>query len=362
VIEEQPRTILCGALTNQVALRRGEELGRRADYRPQHAVQTTIRGLPRPPETTVDRDHGQPRQGLRQGAVEDTEVLVRRLASGSYGTCESCNEGIEAERLFADPLARVCLDCLSPEEQRALEYDLHLAAKVQAELLPERELSHAGWEIHLVYQPRGAVSGDYADLIRTPDGGLVFVLGDVSGKGVSAAILTAHLQAMLRSLVNTGLALDEVLGHANRLFCHATAANAFATLVVGRLDASGVVEMSNAGHCPPLVARDSEVVSVPSSGLPLGMFATGSYAVSSFTLAAGERLFLYTDGLSESPDVHDREYGSDRIMSVLRSTKASSAVETAQTSLEAVATFTAGRPATDDLSLMVIRRLEEQGQ
>src|SRR4029077_18844657 len=118
-------------------------------------------------------------------------------------------------------------------EQRALESDLLLAASIQRALLPNPGLAPRGWDVRFHYQPAGMVSGDYCDFFET-DGGLLFMLGDVSGKGVAASMVMSHLHATFRTLAEACLPLDRMVQDANRIFCESTLAGQFATIVVGR--------------------------------------------------------------------------------------------------------------------------------
>src|SRR6202521_2707287 len=179
------------------------------------------------------------------------DAALSRINRGTFGICEACNDTIETERLLADPLVRFCLDHLTSAEQRALESDLSLAARIQRALLQKPGLAPDGWEVRYHYQPAGMVSGDYCDLFET-DGGLLFMLGDVSGKGVAASMLMSHLHATFRSLAEAGLPLDRMVEDANRIFCESTLAGQFATLVVGRAAHDGLVEFVSAGHLPVL--------------------------------------------------------------------------------------------------------------
>src|SRR5262249_9944874 len=167
-----------------------------------------------------------------------------------------CLEEIEELDLLAHPMAAYFLCQLSPERQRALEHDLDLAWRVQAALLPIHDLSAAGRRTHYRYVPHGPVSGDYCGLIvagANGDSGLYFMLGDVSGKGVAASLLMAHLNASFRALAPTGLPPHEVVTCANRVLTESTLTTHYATLVCGYADSSGEVQVVNAGHCPPMV-------------------------------------------------------------------------------------------------------------
>jgi sigma-B regulation protein RsbU (phosphoserine phosphatase) len=152
--------------------------------------------------------------------LEEVDSALQRMDKGSYGLCEVCHEPIEEERLMADPLMRNCLDHLTSDQQRALEQDLDLASRIQTQLLPHKSLRFDGWEAYYHYEPAGPVSGDYCDLVssETERGDIFFLLGDVSGKGVAASILMAHLHAMFRSLIAVGLSANQLVERANRIF------------------------------------------------------------------------------------------------------------------------------------------------
>ncbi len=164
--------------------------------------------------------------------MASVDDALARMENGTFGICEQCHDTIEADRLLCDPLVRFCLDHLSNDEQRALEKDLALAAGIQKALLPSQDWAVDGWRACYHYQPANIVSGDYCDLIETQDG-FLFLVGDVSGKGVAASMLMSHLHATFRSLAGQNLPLQNMVEHANRLFAESTAAGQFATMVVG---------------------------------------------------------------------------------------------------------------------------------
>jgi sigma-B regulation protein RsbU (phosphoserine phosphatase) len=174
--------------------------------------------------------------------LAEVDAALARLESGTFGVCEVCQGAVETDRLLADPLCRVCLGDLPPAQLRALEHDLEMAGRVQSSLLPGRDLSFEGWQIHCRYQPLGPVSGDYYDLIRSATGEALLLFGDVAGKGVAASLLMSHLHAIFRSLAGSGLALDALVAQANRIFGGSTSAGAYATLVCARLASGGAVE------------------------------------------------------------------------------------------------------------------------
>jgi phosphoserine phosphatase RsbU/P len=208
------------------------------------------------------------------------------------------------------------------------------------------------------YEPLGVVSGDYCDLMATENGaeGVLFLLGDVSGKGVAASLLMTHLHAMFRSLASVGLPLAEMMARANRLLCESTAAGQFATLVCGRVTPSGEVEISSAGHCPVLALRDGEVARFESTGMPLGMFCEGDYPSQQTKLEPGDSLFLFTDGASETRDASGGEFGVDRLAKLIGSQRTLAPEALAAACLKELRHFSLGAPKTDDLTLLVLRR------
>jgi sigma-B regulation protein RsbU (phosphoserine phosphatase) len=310
-----------------------------------------------------DRREAVEGQITRGGRTPDLERLLRevddalaRLADGTYGLCETCHDPVEADRLSADPLVRFCLDHLTAAEQRALERDLELAAKIQRGLLPGAGVQLDGWAVAYHYQPAGVVSGDYCDYVVTEAGDLYFMLGDVSGKGVAASMLMSHLHATLRTLIPIGLPLDELMARASRLFCESAPAAQYATLVCGRATREGAVEISNAGHPPPLVIRQAGVQRVQATGLPVGMFRAEHFALERLALQPGDTLLMYSDGVLEAQDPSGSEYGGDRLSAVATAVRTSVPTALMQACLDDLRTFRAGAKAGDDETMMAIRR------
>ncbi len=281
------------------------------------------------------------------------------MEEGTYGLCEACHETVEKGRLIADPLIRYCLDHLTMEQRRALEQDLELSSQIQRELLPEQNLSFGGWEVYYHYEPVGPVSGDYCDVVIREDGSkkLFFVLGDASGKGVAASMLMAHLHAIFRTLMATGLPVRDLVERASRIFCESTLSPYFATLVCGSAGMSGEIEVCNAGHCPTLLLQGGAVTRLKATGLPLGMFSNGEYSAEKIRLAPGDSLFLYTDGLSEARSRTNEEYGEERLTKVVAAGHSFPPRTLVHACLENLTAFRSGTPPTDDLTLMAIRRV-----
>jgi sigma-B regulation protein RsbU (phosphoserine phosphatase) len=290
--------------------------------------------------------------------LRHVDSALERLDGGTWGACSVCLGSVEPDRLAADPLVTVCLGCLSPSELKALERDLEAAARVQAALLPPRQLQYDGWEVSLLWEPLGPVSGDHYDLLRPRSEGepLHLVVGDVAGKGVAASLLQSHLHALLRALAAPEISLAELLTRANRLLCEVTLPAAYATLLAARLYAGGRVELASAGHPRPLLADSRGVRPVEGAGLPLGLFCDAVYATRDLQLAAGDTLLFYTDCWTEAA-TDEGEYGIGRAAAVLRRVKDQPLAELLAACRGDMEDYLNGTPRADDLTLLALRRV-----
>lgn len=291
--------------------------------------------------------------------LHEVDSAVERMDEGTYGICEACHDTLGHERLITDPLAQMCLDCLTGEEQRALERDLELAARIQRGLLPQADTRFQDWRIHYRYKPAGVVSGDYCDVIpsATGDGKVIFLLGDVTGKGVAASLLMTHLHAMFRSLAGIGLELDKLVEMVNRLFCESTIAGQYATLVCGRIGRDGEVEIASAGHFPALLLGKNGVSRIEATGLPLGMFTNSSYAVRRARLAPDDVLLLYTDGISEARDPSGNEYGIGGISLAAGESYGLTPEALVAACMKDLERHSSGTRQADDQTLMAVQRV-----
>lgn len=297
-------------------------------------------------------------QGVIADLLNEVDAALARMEAGTYGLCETCHDPVEKDRLLADPLVRLCLDHLSADQRRALEQDLELAGQLQRGLLPESNLRFGGWTVSYHYRPLGMVSGDYCDLVARENGSanLFFALGDVSGKGVAASMLMSQLHAILRTLTATDLPAEALVERASRIFCETTMSTFFATLICGRADSSGGIELCNAGHCPALVGQKGRITRLEATGVPIGMFCDGRYSTRKVRLAPGETLFLYTDGVSEARSRSNEEYGETRLAEFLAQKPDLAPEALIYACLDDLNVFLSGQPLLDDLTMMAIQR------
>ena len=239
--------------------------------------------------------------------------------------------------------------------------ELDTAARLQRALLPMSPYRTGAWSIAHRYSPAGAVGGDLVDLIASGDD-LYFVLADVSGKGIAAALLSAYLHAVFRSLIPFGLSIEEIVRRASALLCASTLPAQYATLTFGVLRRDGHVVLANAGHPPALVIGRERDATVVSTGTAAGLFCDSEFGSARVQLSPGETLLLYTDGVTEAFDAAEREYGVER----LQAAAAAAALESPQAMIARIGVdqdrFLAGASPGDDLTMLAIRRESAAGE
>lgn len=244
---------------------------------------------------------------------------------------------------------------MSSATATAAERDLATAGDLQRMLLPPAELSFGKWKLAHVYEPAGPVSGDYVG-IQSFGQRVYFMLGDVSGKGVSAALLMAQLHAMFRTLIPMGLPVEDLMGRASSLLCASSLPAQYATMVVGYLEPDGEVLISNAGHPPPLVVRGGHRNDVRATGVPLGLFCESRFSTTRLRLSAGEALFAYTDGLSEARDESGTEFGVARIEETVKRASSLQQLDFLAAIRSGHRQFQRASTNADDLTMLVIQR------
>lgn len=254
---------------------------------------------------------------------------------------------IEHARLIAEEQAR-----------KMLARELERAAEIQRRLLPSRAPELVGFDLAGYNVPCLAVGGDYYDFLPYPDGRLAILIGDVSGKGLGAALLMSHVQAGVHVLFEEPGQLDAQICRLNRSTAANCPGNCFVTFFAAVLDVmTGEVVYCNAGHNPPLLLRgDNKVEQLGATGFPLGISPDALYELRRCRLEPGDVLVLFSDGVTEACSPGDEEFSEQRLATALRQNRnlsATSLIEAITTELD---TYTAAAPAADDITLVVVRR------
>jgi sigma-B regulation protein RsbU (phosphoserine phosphatase) len=229
------------------------------------------------------------------------------------------------------------------------------ALAIQQGLLPKAIPQLAGYEIVGAWQPAHTVGGDYYDVLALNDATLGLCIADVAGKGMPAALLMSNLQAAVRGLASPSLPPNGLCVRLNSLVCHNTRSDRFITFFYAQLDgASRRLLYTNAGHNAPFVVRqDGSHERLGSGGGVLGVFPEQTFALGTARLAPGDRMILFTDGVTEASNAADEEFGEDRLLRLLLENRTRSAGELQETILATVAKFSGGR-WVDDATLVVL--------
>ncbi len=236
--------------------------------------------------------------------------------------------------------------------------EIQIAREVQRALLPTEPLRMPGWNVWCHSVAANDVGGDLVDYVQLDPERYGIGLGDVSGKGLGAALLSAKLQATLRALAPDSPSLDDLATRLNGILHKDGLANRFATLFYVELSPySGHVRYLNAGHNPPLLLRDhGDVELLGASSYPLGMFPNGGYSEGEVDFAPGDTVVIYSDGLTEAVDAAGREFGTERLEALAPALRGLAPEAAGRRILEEVEGFLDGERPQDDLSLVVVRR------
>jgi serine phosphatase RsbU (regulator of sigma subunit) len=245
------------------------------------------------------------------------------------------------------------------EQRKRLEQELALAEETQKSLLPQTLPSVSNLNIRAFSKPTRYVGGDFYDFVELDTGELFGVLADVSGKGVSASLLSSMLLGCLQMQVRGGLGLQEAANRLNRFLCEKTSASRFVTMFLFILDSEGNGKYISAGHNPTYVFRAAtkEIEELPSNNMIVGAFSFATYEAAPLQLNPGDMLLAYSDGLTEAENPQGEMLGEEGVKKVLLAAAPSGSKQLEQKLLETIQEFTAGRSLTDDITLAIVERV-----
>ncbi len=304
-------------------------------------------------------------------AIHDLHVGTRLVDQGDFShriAERGSSQLTELTRSFNSMTASIERLIEDSKERERLEAELSIAQEVQAQLFPRSAPQLNRFEILGVCRPARSVSGDFYDYVQLSDTRVAVSFGDVSGKGISAALVMAAVHSTIRTqLVGLDHLADQdafrgtvasLVAETNRQLCASTAADKFSTLLFGIYDApTGAFTYTNAGHLPPMIVRGSETHELDVSGMVVGAFLEPLYESSSLRLQSGDLFAAFTDGVTEPENPYDQEFGETRLAELLVREADRPLDEIIRTVMDEVDDWTDSPELQDDMTMLLARRL-----
>jgi serine phosphatase RsbU (regulator of sigma subunit)/pSer/pThr/pTyr-binding forkhead associated (FHA) protein len=260
--------------------------------------------------------------------------------------------------VIAVALTHASYDAMEAEKRR-LDTELDAARSILQTIIPDTLPAIPGFEVCAHIEPCFEVGGDLYDVSALPDGRVALIVGDVAGKGLGAALLVSSLVPLLRAMLEAEPDLAALTANLNRQLWRITDPVRYSTLFVGVLDPmTGRFEYVNAGHNPPVLVRaDGVVESISSTGLPVALVDEGVWRTAELSLLPGDLLALYSDGIPETWQDEETDYGDERFQQLLVANRSLSVPDICQAALLDVSDFRGDEPVGDDITLLLLRRL-----
>jgi len=238
-----------------------------------------------------------------------------------------------------------------------LEEEYRMAKEIQLNILPKQIPSINGYDIFALNIPAREVGGDYYDFIKLTGDKIAFCLGDITGKGLPAAMLMANLQATLRGQALTQKNVSDNIKNSNLLLFNSTAENRFATLFYGELDfVNNSITYCNAGHDAPISILENKITRLTEGGLLLGCFDFAEFEQVNKQIEPGELLLIYSDGVTEAMNISNEEFSEDKLLSTLKINANLPAKQLIEKIVSEVKVHSSKVEQSDDITLMIIKR------
>ena len=246
---------------------------------------------------------------------------------------------------------------LELKDKLLAQSELEAGRAIQQALMPDRAPNVPGWNLWLFTRSANEVGGDLVDFVQIDNTRFGVALGDIAGKGLSAALVTAKLQATLRALVPYFTSLAELGNKLNHVFCRDCLKNIFASLVyLDCLSDSGVVRILNAGHIPPLLVRGSQIEEMIKGGMALGIAPDASFIEQQVELEKGDFILVYSDGVTEARNENGEFFGDAQLFELILKITNLPTGEMGEQIVAAVERFMGEAKTHDDLSIALLRR------
>ena len=247
----------------------------------------------------------------------------------------------------------------SIEQRKKLEQELALAEETQRSLLPQSLPQTENLRICAFSKPTRYVGGDFYDVVEMGNGDLAGVLADVSGKGVSASLLSSMMLGCLQMQLRAGIETEEALNRLNRFLCEKTSSSRFVTMFLFTLNSEGTGQFISAGHNPAYLYRagTDKIEELDSNNMIVGAFPFETYKAAPLVLNKGDVLVIYSDGLTEAENPDGEMLGEELVKGVIRKEASSGSKHLEQKLFETIQIFTGGRSQTDDITIMIVERV-----
>ena len=244
-------------------------------------------------------------------------------------------------------------------EQKKIEEQLSIARVIQKTFLPSAVPKIAGYDLWGANISSGEVGGDYYDFIHIVENQLGIAIADVSGKGIPAALIMASFRASLIAEIRNNYAIRSICSKVNNLLCESLEPENYVTAIYGVLDSkNSILTFSNCGHNPGLLIRaDGSVEELAEGGIILGTRPNALYEERPIYIARGDMFCLYTDGVTETENAHGSQFETDRLIDLLKRHRDLSAAELGATIIDTVNSFARDGAPSDDLTLVIVKRL-----
>jgi len=279
----------------------------------------------------------------------DSRMVGGKLSQTSMRLLESlgfeASKALESVRLMSEA-----------EDKQRMEREFETAHEVQMALMPISSVKTERFDLVAHSIPCRYVGGDFYDLIKLPNGVVSMTLADVSGKGISAALLASVAQGVIEAQFSSEHTPAEVAGTLNQVIVSRSDASRFITMFSALLDNEGNLAWVNAGHNPPILARrDGRTEELATKSLVIGAFDFAEYRVSHTKLESGDVLFCFTDGVTEAANTSGEIFGDERLLELIRKSVHSTAEQIRDLVLEEIVYFTSGLPQGDDVTVIALK-------
>ena len=313
---------------------------------------------PHPPEAEAGQPHqgSRPLGGRAPAYVVELAIPVQTVTGAFEGLRQNLIVGVIASLALLVSVAVIGLRAPHYLRGQYLESELQLARRVQSDLQPKPHSVSPQLDFAASAVAADHVGGDFYDIFETASGQIAIVLGDVSGKGVSAALLVSVLQGAIRS--STASHHESACERINRMLCERTACERFATLFWGAFDPiTGTLRYVNAGHAAPMLIRHgrNRIERLDEGGPVLGLLPGARYSAGTVEINSSDTLVLYSDGINEATNRNDEEFGEDRIKKLISDTANTTLSEVCERIMNRVTAFASAGALPDDRTLLVVR-------